>query len=42
VKAETRKFFGFAAEITERYEFFLSLPMQIIASSLLSINIFVR
>jgi hypothetical protein len=40
LKAETTKFFGFAMEITEIYELSLILPMQIIASLLLCVNIF--
>jgi hypothetical protein len=40
VKAKTMKFFGFATEITEIQDFFWKLPMQIIATSLLCINIY--
>jgi hypothetical protein len=37
VKGKTTKFFSFA---TERYNLFLKLPMKIVASSILCINIF--
>jgi hypothetical protein len=42
VKAKTTKFFGLAMEITNTFEFLLKLPIQIIASSLLCVNIFGR
>jgi hypothetical protein len=42
VKAKTTKFFGLATEITKIFEFLLKLPIQIIASSLLCVNIFGR
>jgi hypothetical protein len=40
VKAKTTKFIGFAMKIMAIYELLLKLPMQIIASSLLCVNIF--
>jgi hypothetical protein len=39
VKAKTMMFIRFAMEITEIYELSLKLPMQIIALSLLYVNI---
>ncbi len=40
VKAKTTMFFCFATEITEITNFFWKLPLEFIASSLLSVNIF--
>jgi hypothetical protein len=42
VKAKTTNFFGLAMEIKKIYEFLLKLPIQIITSSLLCVNIFGR
>jgi hypothetical protein len=42
VLAKMTKFFGLAMEIKKIKEFLLKLPIQIIASSLLCVNIFGR
>jgi hypothetical protein len=41
VKAKTTMFFGFAMEITKIYKVMFKLPIQIIVSSLLCVDIFV-
>jgi hypothetical protein len=42
VKAKTTMFFGFATETTKNNEFWGKLPLGIIASSLLCVNISFR